>query len=290
MKEIGYQRPTSLTDACAALAQPDARVLAGGTDLIVQLREGRRTAGTLVDLKYVRELTGVAETDDGGLGIGAAAAARQLAGDQRISDGYPALATALGMIGSTQIQNRATLGGNICNAAPSADAVPPLMAYGARCRIIGESGERTMAIEEIFAAPGKTNLKAGELLVAIELPPPAPRSGAHYVRFTPRREMDIAVVGVAAWLALGDDGRIADARVALAAVAPTPTRAAGAEAALQGQMPNETTFEAAANAAAAGATPISDTRGSAEFRKALLRTLTKRALLDANPSSQTETR
>ena len=144
MNEIGYVRPTSLADACAAIAEPGARALAGGTDLIVQLRERRREAATLVDLKFIEEVTGIDEEDDGTLVLGAAATATRLAGDERMKLRYPAIGTALGMIGSRQVQNRASLGGNICNDAPSADAVPPLICYGAQCVIASARGTRIL--------------------------------------------------------------------------------------------------------------------------------------------------
>lgn len=278
MNEFDYQRPTSLADARAALAQPGARILAGGTDLIVQLRERRRDASILVDLKHVAEMCGVSELADGTWSVGAAASASALLRDERLIQRYPALAISLGMIGSRLIQNRATLGGNVCNAAPSADAVPPLICYRAVCHLTGSQGSRRVPLEEIFVGPGRTNLAADEVLVAIELPAPPANSGAHYIRFTPRREMDIAVVGAGAWIAVDDAGKISDARVALASVAPTPIRSSGAEAALVGQAPGDDTFAAAAEAAAKDATPISDTRGSANYRKDLVRTLTGRSL------------
>ena len=278
MNEIGYVRPTSLADACAALAEPGARALAGGTDLIVQLRERGREAARLVDLKFVEELTGINEEADGTLVLGAAATATRLAGDERVRIRYPALWTALGMIGSRQVQNRASLGGNICNAAPSADAVPPLICYRTQCVIASDGGTRQSPLDEIFARPGRTHLAQGEILVALRLPPPPPRSAGHYIRFTPRREMDIAVAGVGSWIACGDDGTIADARVVLASVAPTPLRAPGAEAALHGQRPTPEAFAQAAAATEHDASPISDTRGSAAFRRKLVHTLTQRTL------------
>ena len=260
------------------MARPGARALAGGTDLIVQLREQRREADIIVDLKHVGELTAIGDLSDGGLSLGAAATATDLAGDGRVQSRYPALLASLGMIGSRQVQNRASLGGNICNAAPSADAVPPLIGYGAQCRVAGPQGERRLALEDVFAGPGRTTLAAGEMLVAIELPPPPPRSAAHYIRFTPRREMDIAVAGVCSFIALGDGDTIADARVALASVAPTPVRSTAAEQVLIGAAATAETFAAAADAAAGEAKPISDTRGSAQFRTQLVRALTQRTL------------
>lgn len=282
MNEFEYVRPTTLEEACAALAAPGARPLAGGTDLIVQLRERRREADRVVDLKHIKELAAITDLDGGGLSLGAAATATQLAADARISKRYPALLASLGMIGSRQVQNRASLGGNICNAAPSADAVPPLIGYGAQGLIVGPGGSRRLAIEDMFAGPGRTTLADGEVLIAIELPPPPERSAAHYIRFTPRREMDIAVAGVCSYLELADNNTVNSARIALASVAPTPIRSAAAEQILIGAPANADTFDAAADAAAADASPISDTRGSAEFRKQLVRALTARTLLAAS--------
>ncbi len=278
MDAIVYKRPQSLDAARAALAEPGARVIAGGTDLIVQLRERRRAARVLVDLKHVPELTGLDDAEDGSLVIGSAASASALSQDQRLVTRYPALATSLGMIGSKQIQNRATLGGNICNAAPSADAVPPLICYRARCTVVGPSGPRSLAIEDLFERPGRTRLADDEILRSISLPPSRPLSAATYQRFTPRREMDIAVVGVGAWIAVDENNRITDARIALASVAPKPMRAGAAEQQLIGSAAGDTAFRAGAEAAAEAATPISDTRGSADYRRDLVHTLTLRTL------------
>jgi carbon-monoxide dehydrogenase medium subunit len=184
------------------------------------------------------------------------------------------------LIGGVQVQNRASLGGNICNAAPSADGVPALICLAARAVAAGPAGRREMAVEEVFAGPGRTSLAAGELLVAIRLPPPAPRSAACYLRFTPRREMDIAVAGSGVWLRLGEDGAIADARIVLASVAPTPIRAPAAERKLVGEKPGSALFEEAGRLAAKDARPISDTRGSADYRRTLVAVLTARALAD----------
>ena len=280
MQEFTYQRPDTIAAALAAIAAADTRALAGGTDLVPQLREGRRAAACIVDLKHVPELMAVTATADGGVSIGAAATATFVARHPLIADRYPAVAQSAQLIGGTQVQNRASLGGNICNAAPSADGVPALICHGARASIVGPNGKREVALETIFAGPGRTNLAPGELLVAILLPPPAPRSAACYLRFTPRREMDIAVAGAGAWLRLGDDGAIAEARIALASVAPTPIRAPTAEQSLLGAGPTAEVFTNAGRNAAQDARPISDTRGSADYRRKLVAVLTARALAD----------
>ncbi len=278
MDPFAYHRPESLADACERLGREGARILAGGTDLIPQLREARRRATHIVDVKLLPGCAAIAAGDDGGLVIGAAVPASVVARHPEILARYPALAAAAGMIGSLQVQNRATLGGNICNAAPSADAVPPLLVFDAQVTVSGRSGERRMPLEDVFAGPGRTNLEPGEVLTTIHLPPQAARSASHYLRFTPRREMDIAVVGVAARVACGADGLVSEARIALASVAPTPIRARGAEAALIGRGLDEGAIAEAARAAMAEARPISDTRASAEYRRALVEVLARRAL------------
>jgi carbon-monoxide dehydrogenase medium subunit len=277
LQEFAYERPASVADAVAALRAADARALAGGTDLVPQMREGRRCAARVVDLKHIPEMTAIAVLADGGVSIGAAATATAVARHPAMAS-YPAVAESAQLIGGVQVQNRASLGGNVCNAAPSADGVPALICHGALAVIAGAGGTREMPLDTMFAGPGRTTLAPGELLVAIRLPPPAPRTAAAYLRFTPRREMDIAIAGAAAWLRLGDDGAIADARVALASVAPTPIRAPAAERVLLGQRPSEALFEEAGRCAAQDARPISDTRASADYRATLVAVLTARAL------------
>jgi CO/xanthine dehydrogenase FAD-binding subunit len=280
LQEFVYESPRTIDDAVAAMATGDARVLAGGTDLIPQLREGRRRVGRIVDLKRIPELTAIAVLPDGGFCIGAATTATAVARHARLAAAYPAVAQSAQLIGGVQIQNRASLGGNICNAAPSADAVPALICHEARALIAGHNGTREVAVEQIFSGPGQTTLEPGEILVSILLPAPVPRSAAKYLRFTPRREMDIAIAGVGAWIGLGPDGAIAAARVVLASVAPTPVRAASAEQRLIGERPTRALLEEAGRLAAGDARPISDTRGSADYRRSLVAVLTARALAD----------
>jgi carbon-monoxide dehydrogenase medium subunit len=280
LQEIVYQRAGTLDEAVAALREGDARALAGGTDLVPQLRDGRRRAARIVDIKHVPEMVAISPLPDGGVSIGAAANATTVSRHSAVARSYPAVAESARLIGGVQVQNRASLGGNICNAAPSADAVPALICYGARARITGPGGTRELALEELFKGPGKTSLEAGELLVSILLPPAAPHSAAKYLRFTPRREMDIAVAGAGTWIGLDPAGRIDQARVVLASVGPTPLRARGAEAALKGQRPSRALLEEAGRLAAADARPIADTRGTADYRRTLVAVLTARALGD----------
>lgn len=278
MQDFVYERPTTIEAAVAALGAEGARALAGGTDLIPQLREGRRRANRVVDLKWVPELTAISALTDGGISVGAAANASSVARHAGVAAAYPAIAQSALLIGSLQVQNRASLGGNICNAAPSADAVPALVCHQARARIVGPVGPREEALESFIHGPGKTSLAPGELLVSLLLPPPAQRSAAKYLRFTPRREMDIAIAGAAAWLRVDAAGVIEDARIVLASVGPKPVRAVHAEQCLRGERAADTLFEAAGHLAAGDAQPISDTRGSADYRRTLVAVLTARTL------------
>jgi CO/xanthine dehydrogenase FAD-binding subunit len=278
LQDFAYHRPLSIEAALGLMAPHGARPLAGGTDLIPQLREGRREAAHVVDIKQIIVLTRIESQPDGGVVIGAAASASAIAHHPHIVRYFPVIAAACRLIGSWQIQNRATLGGNVCNAAPSADGVPPLMCHGATARVVSRQGQREMPVDMLFAGPGRTTLKPGELLMALHVPPPAPRSAAVYLRFTPRREMDIAIAGAGTWVQLDAAGKIAAARIALASVAPTPLRAVAAEQILIGQSPSKDIVEQAAQCAARTCTPISDTRGSIDYRRQLVAVLTKRAL------------
>lgn len=288
MNAFDYHRPSNLIEACKAMALPDARILAGGTDLIPQLREARRHAAHVVDLKHLPECTGIALQDDGSLRIGAAECASKVARHPDVLAHYPAVASSAHLIGSYQVQNRATLGGNIGNAAPSADAIPPLIVFDALVEIAGPAGLRTALLETIFTAPGRTTLAAGELLTAIILPQPKAQTASHYLRFTPRREMDIAAAGVAARVSCDASGVVVDARIALASVAPTPIRATSGEAALIGRRLDDSTIEAAGVAAMSDARPISDTRASAEYRRELVAVLTRRVLAQCRDALEVE--
>jgi CO/xanthine dehydrogenase FAD-binding subunit len=278
LNELGYASPATVSDAIALLAAGEARPLAGGTDLIVQLREGRRSAQRVVDLKRIPELVAISAEPDGGFRIGAAASFGRLAAHPELAHAHPAIIASGRLVGSLQIQNRASLGGNICNAAPSADAIPALICLGARAEIAGPSGHRVELVESLFVGPGRTTLRPDEILVSVMVPPPPPLSAACYLRFTPRREMDIAVAGAGVWIRLDAGKSIADACIALASVAPVPLRAPAAETALKGQRPSDALFREAGRIAAQEARPISDTRGSAEYRRELVATLTRRAL------------
>jgi carbon-monoxide dehydrogenase medium subunit len=281
MKAFDYDAPTTLAEAVSLLAERGdrARALAGGSDIIVQVREGRRDLDLLVDVKHVPELNELAYDRELGLRFGAAVPCWRLCEGPGLASAYPGLIEAVGLIGGTQIQSRASVGGNLCNASPAADTIPALIAAEATCMIAGPEGQRELPVEEFCTAPGRTALRRGELLVSLRLPPPRPHSGTAYLRFIPRNEMDIAVVGVGVSLALNDSRTTCvAARVALAAVAPTPLLVPEAGAALVGRPPLPDDIERAAGLARAAARPISDMRGDAEYRRHLVGVLTRRAL------------
>jgi CO/xanthine dehydrogenase FAD-binding subunit len=280
VKRFDYLAPTSLKEALEILHEhPETSPLAGGTDLLVQIKERNRPVSAVMSLKRVQEVHEY--VNNGVLAIGSAVTAGQIAGDPRAQQAYTALAVGAGLIGSIQIQNMATVGGNICNASPSADTAPPLLALDAEAVIASVQGERTLPLTAFFLGPGKTVLKPGELLKAIQLPHPKTYSGSFYYRHTPRARMDIAVVGVAAMLALDETGKIAAARIALGAVAPTPLRALEAERDLTGETPSEVLFARAAETAMKDAVPIDDLRASADYRRHLVKVFTQRALHQA---------
>lgn len=280
VRDIQYAAPQSLDDAVALLSQygTRARVMAGGTDLIVQMREYIRDVDLVVDGKRIPELMQL-RLDGSGLTLGAAVPCYRIYRDADVIRSYPALVDSASIIGSTGIQGRASIGGNLCNSGPAADSTPTLIAYGAVARVQGPNGTREVPVEQFCTAPGVNVLQEGELLVSLHLPPPAPHSGAKYLRFIPRNEMDIAEVGCGAWVQLDPSGQsVVAARVALGAVAPTPLFVPEAGAAVAGQPASDAAIEAAGEAARAAARPINDMRGTVEHRKHLAAVLTKRAL------------
>lgn len=282
MEAFDYVAPRSLADAFAHLTNGrSSLMLAGGTDVIVQLREGRRHCDQLIDVKHIPELTALRFAADGSLEIGAAKPLAEIYEDAEVARRLPGLVDAAALIGGIQVQSRASLGGNLCNASPAADASPALMVLGARLVIGSATGSREVPVEEFFLGPGRNALQPGELLVQVKIPPQPANSNAHYLRFIPRNEMDIAVASAGVRFALNGDGRIEFARVALGAVAATPLMVPGAAAALNGNLPTEETFAAAGDASAALATPINDMRGSVAQRHQLVRVLTIRALRGA---------
>jgi len=273
--------PETLEDCLRLLAtrSPDVKLLAGGTDLLPQMKNGVLTPKRVIDLSGVARVKAL-EADQKGLRIGAAVPARQVEQDARVRSGYASVSEAAALLGSVQVRNLATVGGNLCNAAPSADMAPPLLALEAVAVIAGPKGERRVALSDFFTGVRKTVLGADEILVEIVAPAPGPHTGGSYMRHTPRRELDIAVVGVASQVTLSN-GVCSKVRIALAAVAPTPVRATAAESALEGKALTPQLIAQAADLAAQGARPISDQRGSADFRRHLVRVLTRRTLTTA---------
>jgi CO/xanthine dehydrogenase FAD-binding subunit len=282
MRRFDLALPTTVDECLAILAAHGGRaaLVAGGTDLLPQMKNGVVRPGLVVDLSGVSRVRQIQGGNGHGLRIGAAVTARELEVSSPVRQTCPALAESAALIGSLQVRNLATVGGNLCNAAPSADMAPPLLALDAEAVIAGPKGERRVPIAEFFTGVRRTVLGPGELLVELIVPAPGPGSGGQYLRHTPRRELDIAVVGVASQLTLLRD-RCAKARIALAAVAPTPVRATAAEQSLLGQELTPAAIERAAGLAVEAARPINDQRGSAEFRRHLVRVLTRRTLTTA---------
>jgi len=274
--------PESIDDCLRTLAQkgPETKVLAGGTDLLPQLKNGLLKPARVIDLSGIARLRTLESANGRGLRVGAAVTARTLELDATVRARYLSLAESGALVGSVQVRNLATLGGNLCNAAPSADMAPPLLALDAEAVIVGQKGERRVPIATFFTGVRRTVLAPDELLVELVVPAPGPHSGGHYLRHTPRRELDIAVVGVASQLTLAN-GVCTRARIALAAVAPVPLRATAAEQSLEGQAVTPERIARAADLAVEVARPISDQRGSAEFRRHLVRVLTRRTLTTA---------
>lgn len=286
MKNFQYAAPQSVGEVTSMLAgNRRALLLAGGTDLLVQLRAGRKNADLVIDIKHVPELNEIHYDASSGLTLGAAVPCYRIYGDAEVSRAYPSLADVASIIGGTQIQGRASIGGNLCNAAPSADAVPLLIALRVTCRISGSAGTREIAVEDFCTGPGRNSLQPGELLVSLHLPPVEKRSGARYLRFIPRNEMDIAVAGAGVAVTL-DNGNFRSARIALASVAPTPLFVREAGDWLAGKPVNADSIRTAAEMAKAAATPITDMRGPAEYRKHLCAVLTRRALESAVQSAR----
>ena len=285
LEAIEYTTPQTITAAVEAMsAKGDrARALAGGTDLLVQLRGGRRSADLVVDLKDIPELNQVSYSSAAGLTIGAATPCCRIYENPDVAANYPGLVDCASLIGSIQIQGRASLGGNLCNSAPSADAIPAMIALGAVANIAGPNGStRQVAVEDFCTGPGRNVLEPGEILVSVTMPAPQPHSGANYLRFIPRNEMDIAVAGVGSSVILDESGQnFVSARIALASVAPTPVFCREASSSLAGKPVSDEAIEAAAQLAMADAKPINDMRGTIRQRVHLVGVLTRRTLNNA---------
>jgi carbon-monoxide dehydrogenase medium subunit len=277
MPAIRYEAPRSVADAVRLMqADPGARVLAGGTDLLIQFRAGVRQPTAFIDVKRIPELVGIA-IDANGVRLGAATPAAVICEHEEMQRLWPGLVEAVHLIGSTQIQGRGTVGGNLCNASPAADTTCALIVNQARCIVAGPKGERVVPVEGFCTGPGRTVLEAGEFLVAIEIPRPHPRTADAYLRLIPRTEMDIAVVGAGVRVTLDASGTCSAARVAIGAVAPTALLVPAAADALVGSTLDEAALRKAADAATAAATPIDDKRGTVAYRRTVAGVLTRRA-------------
>jgi carbon-monoxide dehydrogenase medium subunit len=284
-----YEAPESLEGAVALLAGApgEARVLAGGTDLLVQMRADLVDPELIIDIKRIRE-TRVVTEEKGGWRIGAAVTGAELKEHARLKQAWPGVVEAANLIGSTQVQGRATLGGNLCNGSPAADSVPALIAAGAVATLAGPRGKRDLPVEDVMLGPRKLALSRGELVVSFLLPPRPPRSSDAYLRFIPRTEMDIAVVGAGVSLTLDAGGAISAARVSLGAVAPRVLLVPEAARAIIGSRldrPAQDRLEAAARAACQ---PIDDKRGTTEFRIDVAGVLARRAALIALDRARTQ--
>ena len=272
-----YAAPTTIDEARALLAADgDAIVFAGATDVVPQLRGGRPEPSMVIDLKKIDRLMSVSLEGDTWQ-VGAAVPTSVLTGDAAFTADFPGLSEASGLIGSDQIQNRCSLGGNLCNASPAADSVPALVVNDAIAVIAGGGGERRVPVAEVVTGPGQTSLAHDEIVVCLELARPAARTADAYLRLIPRTEMDIAVVGAGVRITLDGDGSVSAAAVALGAVAPTVVRVPAAEAALVGSRLDDDALAAAADAASAACNPIDDKRGTIDYRRQVAGVLARRA-------------
>jgi CO/xanthine dehydrogenase FAD-binding subunit len=274
---LAYTAPTTVEEAARTLAGASGvvKVLSGGTDLLVQLRSGRAKPDLIVDIKNIPDLSGIAERD-GSFVIGAATSGAVIGECEALRQAWPGVVEAANLIGSTQIQGRATLAGNLCNASPAADSVPALIAARATCVVAGTKGRREAPVDSIVTGPGRTSLGRDEFIVAFHLPKRPPRSGDAYLRFIPRTEMDIAVVGAAVSVTLDAGGVCTDARVVLGAVAPTAVVVAEAAAALIGRALDATALDGLDQAAQRACKPIDDKRGTIEYRTKVAGVLARR--------------
>jgi len=277
MSTLNYVAPTTVADAVKALAGASgtARVLSGGTDLLVQLRSGRLRPDLIVDAKRIPGMIGITQKD-GAFTIGAATPCAEIGDHAAFTAMWPGVSEAACLIGSTQVQGRASLAGNLCNASPAADSVPALIAARVVCVVAGPNGEREMPVEAVAIAPGRTSLAKGELLVAFRFPKRPPRSSDAYLRFIPRTEMDIAVVGAGVSVTLDAKGVCTDAHVALGAVAPTAVLVPDAAKALIGHTLDDATLAKLDAAARAACKPIDDKRGTIEYRIKVAGVITRR--------------
>jgi carbon-monoxide dehydrogenase medium subunit len=276
LREFEYVEPTSLEEAFSILGRNgNSRILAGGTDLILGMRERKSAPRLVVNIKKIPGLDKMQVDEHGGLRIGALVTINAIDASEFVRTAFPILADAAHSLGSFQIRNRATIGGNLCNGSPAADTAPPLIALGAIAKIAGPKGERLVKLEDFFVGPGKTVLSKGDILVEVDVPPQPRESFGAYLKHGPRSAMDIATVNAAAMFSLRAE-KCVDARIALGSVAPVPLRARKAEAEIHGKSIDEATVRKVAEIASEECSPISDVRGSAEYRKAMVKVLVRR--------------
>ena len=276
MQAMKFVVPDSVQAAIAALAEDGSKALAGGTDLLVQMKLGLKRPAQVVDIKRIPELTEIT-LDENGLTLGAAVPGAVVSNNAEIKALYPGFVEALDLIGSTQVQGRCSAGGNLCNSSPAADSVPAMIANRAICNIAGPKGERQVPVAEFNTGPGRNVLEAGEFLVSIQFPKPAARSSDAYLRMIPRTEMDIAIAGAGVSITLDNSGKCIDACVSIGAVAPTALLVPEAAEALIGSTLDDAALKAAGEAATAASSPISDKRGTAEYRRKVVAVLVRRA-------------
>jgi carbon-monoxide dehydrogenase medium subunit len=281
MSEIQYRTAKNIKEAVALMAAAKGKgyILAGGTDLLVQMKSGMREPGTIVDVKKIPEMVSITEKN-GAFTIGAATPAAVIGEHETLRKTWPGVVEAINLIGSTQVQGRASAGGNLCNASPAADSVPALVAAGCVVRVQGPDGKRDVPVEEFAVSPGKTSLKAGEIVVSLSLPKRPKNASDAYLRLIPRTEMDIAVVGVGVSLSMKGD-KVVDARVGLGAVAPTVLLVDKAAKALVGSTLDDAALDAAAQACSDACKPIDDKRGTIKYRTKIAGVLLKRAAMIA---------
>lgn len=284
-----YFAPKSVKEAISLLSEygHKARVISGGTDLLAQMKQREVLPQCVISIGNIAELNFIKYDDSKGLRIGVSTSVVDIANSPVVKSKFSLLAQAAGLLGTPSIRNQATLGGNLCNAAPSADTASPLLVLEAQAKIAGAKGEKTIPLEQFFAGPGQTVLEQGQLLTQIQIPNLPPHSGGFYLKQTRRHGADLAMVGVAALVVMEGD-ILKDVRIALGAVAPSPIRARKAETVLRGYPMDDKRLEAAGHAASQEATPIDDVRSSAEYRKTLVAVLTRRAVIQAIQQTRSE--
>lgn len=286
MTELRYEAPESLDGAVTLLSGGGGgKILAGGTDVLVQLHTEMIEPDVIVDIKNIPELKRLSE-DGGAWTVGAAVSGMNIIDNDAFQTAWPGVCEGVALIGSIQVKGRASIGGNLCNASPAADSVPAIIAAGAIANIVGPGGSREEPVENIVTGPGQTSLANGELIVSFSFPAKQANSGDCYLRLTPRTEMDIAIVGAGVNLTLDDDGTCTAARISIGAVAPTPLLVEDAAKALIGTKVNDAALDAMVEGVRAACNPISDKRGTREYRIKTAGVIARRAALKALERAQ----